>query len=243
MSAAFLEARGLWRTFGGVAAVAGVDFTLAQGELRCLIGANGAGKSTFFKMLTGQLAPTRGRIALKGEDITGRAPFQVARLGVGIKTQVPSLFDGLPVAENLWLAAQRTQGARRADAVTADLLDEVRLGPLADAEVGTLSHGQRQWVELGMVLAGDPDLLLLDEPAAGMTFEEVEATIALIRKMRGRRTLVIVEHDMHFIRRIAERVTVLHRGRVLVEDTMDSILRNPEVREAYLGQRAGGLDG
>ena len=243
MSAAFLEARDLWRTFGGVAAVAGVDFTLAQGELRCLIGANGAGKSTFFRMLTGQLAPTRGRIRLKGHDITGRAPFEVARLGVGIKTQVPSLFEGLPVAENLWLAARRAQGARRADAVTAELLEELRLARVADAEVGTLSHGQRQWVELGMVLAADPELLLLDEPAAGMTSDEVEATVALIERLRGRRTLVIVEHDMHFVRRIAEKVTVLHRGRVLVEDTMDSILSNPAVREAYLGSRAGGLDG
>ncbi|HEX7045040.1 MAG TPA: ATP-binding cassette domain-containing protein [Burkholderiales bacterium] len=238
-----LEARDLWRTFGGVAAVAGVDFALEEGELRCLIGANGAGKSTFFKMLTGQLAPSRGRIVLKGEDITGRPAFEIARRGVGIKTQVPSLFDGLTVAENLWLAARRAHGARRADAVTADLLGEIRLAARADDEVGTLSHGQRQWVELGMVLAGEPDLLLLDEPAAGMTADEVEATVALIKAMRGRRTLVIVEHDMHFIRRIAEKVTVFHRGRVLVEDTMDSILRNPEVRDAYLGQRAGGLDG
>lgn len=232
-----VETHDLWRTFGGVAAVAGIDFVVKEGELRCLIGANGAGKSTFFKMLTGQIRPSGGRILIKGQDVTDWPSFKIARLSVGIKTQVPSLFDGLSVAENLRLSALRALGSRRADAAVADMLDEIMLGHLADVEAGTLSHGQRQWVELGVVLVANPDLILLDEPAAGMTHAEVESTIALLNKLRGKRTIVIVEHDMNFIRQIAEVITVLHRGRVLVEDTMEGISRNPDVREAYLGQK------
>lgn len=232
-----LQTQGLCKTFGGVAAIAGIDFNLKQGELRCLIGANGAGKSTFFKMLTGQIAPTSGRIVIKGQDVTGWPSFKIARLGVGIKTQVPSLFDGLTVSEHLHLSALRKVGARRAEKATCDMLAEMELEALADASVGTLAHGQRQWVELGMVLVGDPDIVLLDEPAAGMTQAELQTTISLLDKMRGRRTIIIVEHDMNFIRQIAETVTVFHRGRVLVEDTMDGISRNAEVREAYLGQK------
>ncbi|HWW47919.1 MAG TPA: ATP-binding cassette domain-containing protein [Xanthobacteraceae bacterium] len=232
-----LQTQGLCKTFGGVAAIAGIDFNLKQGELRCLIGANGAGKSTFFKMLTGQITPTSGRIVIKGQDVTGWPSFKIARLGVGIKTQVPSLFDGLTVSEHLHLSALRKVGARRAEEATCDMLAEMELEALADASVGTLAHGQRQWVELGMVLVGDPDIVLLDEPAAGMTQAELQTTISLLDKMRGRRTIIIVEHDMNFIRQIAETVTVFHRGRVLVEDTMDGISRNAEVREAYLGQK------
>lgn len=232
-----LQTQGLCKTFGGVAAIAGIDFNLKQGELRCLIGANGAGKSTFFKMLTGQITPTSGRIVIKGQDVTGWPSFKIARLGVGIKTQVPSLFDGLTVSEHLHLSALRKVGARRAEEATCDMLAEMELEALAGASVGTLAHGQRQWVELGMVLVGDPDIVLLDEPAAGMTQAELQTTISLLDKMRGRRTIIIVEHDMNFIRQIAETVTVFHRGRVLVEDTMDGISRNAEVREAYLGQK------
>lgn len=235
-----LEARQLWRRFGGVAAVAGVDFQLAEGEVRCLIGANGAGKSTFFKMLTGQLRPTSGSISLMGRDSTRLAPFEIARLGVGIKMQVPSLFNGLTVRESLTLAAHRSLGRRRASAAADAMLAEIDLETEAGTEVGLLSHGQRQWVELGMVLVSDPKLVLLDEPAAGMTHGEVEKTVALIGRLRGRRTVVVVEHDMHFVGRIAEKVTVFHRGQVLAEGSMDMMLRDPRVREVYLGRKAGG---
>ncbi|NYT69366.1 ABC transporter ATP-binding protein [Pusillimonas noertemannii] len=230
-----LQTSDLWRTFGGVAAVAGVDFELREGELRCLIGANGAGKSTFFKMLTGQLKPTSGRITLYGKDITRLPSFAIARMGVGIKTQVPNLFNGLSVHENLMVAARFGMPAREAaDAVDA-MLERIQMTSQARLPVGSLAHGHRQWVELGMILINDPRLVLLDEPAAGMTAGEVERTIALLEGMRGKRSFIIVEHDMHFIRRIAERVTVFHRGRVLVEDTMDEVVRNTEVRDAYLG--------
>jgi len=225
----------LWRTFGGVAAVAGVDFELREGELRCLIGANGAGKSTFFKMLTGQLKPTSGRITLYGKDITNLPSFAIARMGVGIKTQVPNLFNGLSVRENLLVAARFRMSAREAAEAADAMLERIQMTAQAQLATGSLAHGHRQWVELGMILINDPQLVLLDEPAAGMTAGEVERTIALLESMRGKRSFIIVEHDMHFIRRIAERVTVFHRGRVLVEDTMDEVVRNVEVRDAYLG--------
>lgn len=235
-----LEARQLWRKFGGVAAVAGVDFRLEEGEVRCLIGANGAGKSTFFKMLTGQLRPTAGTITVMGHDATRLASFEIARLGVGIKMQVPTLFNGLSVREGLMLAAHRALGWRRADAAAEAMLAEIQLEAQADTQVGLLSHGQRQWVEFGMVLVSDPKLVLLDEPTAGMTQGEVEKTIALIGRLRGRRTVVVVEHDMHFVGRIAEKVTVFHRGQVLAEGTMDMMVRDPRVREVYLGRKSGG---
>ena len=232
-----LQTSELWRTFGGVAAVAGVNFKLRQGELRCLIGANGAGKSTFFKMLTGQLRPTSGSITLYGKEISSLPSFAVARMGVGIKTQVPNLFNGLSVRENLLVAARfRMRAAQAAEAADA-MLERIQLTPQAKTLAGSLAHGHRQWVELGMILINDPQLVLLDEPAAGMTANEVERTISLLESMRGKRSFIIVEHDMHFIRRIAERVTVFHRGRVLVEDTMDEIVRNTQVRDAYLGRQ------
>lgn len=237
-----VETRQLWCTFGGVAAVAGVDFKLDEGEVRCLIGANGAGKSTFFKMLTGQLRPTSGTITLMGRDVKRLAPFEIARLGVGVKMQTPALFDGITARESLALAALRTHGRRRAAVVVEAMLKDIQLEAEADIQVGLLSHGQRQWVELGMVLMSDPKLLLLDEPTAGMTRSEVEKTIALIDRVRGRRTVVVVEHDMHFIGRIAESITVFHRGVVLAEGSIDMILRDARVREVYLGRNARGVD-
>ncbi len=235
-----LETRGLTMRFGGVTAVAGADFTLGAGELRCLIGPNGAGKSTFFKCLTGQLRPTTGEILFDGASIVGEDPHQIARRGIAIKTQVPSLFDGLSVAENLRLAAARTRS--RSDAVAA--VDEiVRLVGLAERTgslASQLPHGQRQWLELGLVLACDPQLMLLDEPTAGMTKQEVARTAEIIREIGRDRSMIVVEHDMQFIRMIASRVTVFHQGLILAEDTMDNILADERVRDVYLGKQAGG---
>lgn len=232
-----LETHDLWRTFGGVAAVAGVNFSIEQGELRCLIGANGAGKSTFFKMLTGQIKPTSGRIVLFGKDVTRLPSHAIARMGVGVKTQVPNLFNGLTVRENLFIAARRILDSRQVEDVVDAMLEKIRMTKYMRTLVGELAHGHRQWVELGMILINEPQLVLLDEPAAGMTAGEVERTIALLNELRGQRAFIIVEHDMHFIRRIAENVTVFHRGRVLVEDTMEEVMRNSAVRDAYLGKR------
>jgi ABC-type uncharacterized transport system ATPase subunit len=235
--AVLLETVDLGMRFGGVEAVSGVNFRLTEGELRCLIGPNGAGKSTFFKLLTGQLLPTSGRVLYRGCDIAGAETHEVARLGIGIKTQVPSVFDGLSVRENVWIAASRGRPVRRADETVDEILSRIALTGAADRLVGQLAHGQRQWLELGVVLAAEPELILLDEPAAGMTHEEVVRTAELIREINRTRSLIVVEHDMQFIRMIASRVTVLDRGRVLVEDSMDNILRHPTVRDVYLGKR------
>lgn len=234
-----LEVEGLTMRFGGVVAVNDVSLTLRETELRCLIGPNGAGKSTLFKMLTGQLVPSAGTIRLRGESIAGALPHAIARRGVGIKTQVPNVFNGLSVRENLWIAARRKHTPAFADTLVDRILEELRLTAIARRMVGQLSHGQRQWVEIGAVLAGEPELILLDEPAAGMTHEEVERTAELIADINRTRALIVVEHDMQFIRMIARTVTVFHRGAVLVEDDVAAVLADARVRDVYLGK---GLD-
>ena len=238
MSAPLLEARGATMRFGGVTAVDAVDFTLHERELRCLIGPNGAGKSTFFKMLTGQLRPSAGRILFRGADVTGANPHEIARLGVGIKTQVPNVFNGLTVRENIAIGAGRRKSAQRARRITEAALARLRLEPIAGRVVGQLAHGQRQWVEIATVLAQEPDLILLDEPAAGMTHEEVERTAELIRDINREQALVVVEHDMQFIRMIATKVTVFNQGRILVEDDVGRVLADQRVRDVYLGKQA-----
>jgi len=237
---ALLEITELTKHFGGVVAVDAIDFTLREGELRCLIGPNGAGKSTFFKCLTGQLAPSGGNIRLRGHDIAGWPSHAIARLGVGIKTQVPSVFDGLDVHENLWLAARRRDDDRAAALRCDQLLNRLRITDLARHMVGRLAHGQRQLVELGMVLAGDPDLILLDEPAAGMSRDEVARTAELIQDISHDHTLIVVDHDMRFIRMIADTVTVFHQGRILTEGDVETVMQDPSVRDVYLGKRAAG---
>ena len=238
MAAPLLETRDLSMYFGGVKAVDNVNFTLAEGELRCLIGPNGAGKSTFFKMLTGQLEPSHGQVLFRGQDISRAHAHQIARLGIGIKTQVPSVFDGLSVRENIWLAASRLATRERARRLVEEMLERMGLTDAADRMVGQLAHGQRQWVELGLVLSTDPELILLDEPAAGMTNEEVQKTAVLVREINRSKALIVVEHDMQFIRMIARQVTVFNRGSILVEDAVENILRNPLVRDIYLGKQA-----
>lgn len=232
-----LETRNLSMHFGGVHAVDRVDFAVWENELRCLIGPNGAGKSTFFKCLTGQLTPSAGDVVIRDVHVAGRESHEIATLGVGIKTQVPNVFDGLSAQENIWLAARRWHGRTRAATVVAETLERLRLGDVRNSIVGNLAHGQRQWVELGMVVAAEPWLVLLDEPAAGMTHEETARTAELIREINQSATLIVVEHDMQFIRMISETVTVFHEGAILMEDTMDVISNDPRVREVYLGHR------
>jgi branched-chain amino acid transport system ATP-binding protein len=238
MTEPLLQTRDLSMHFGGVKAVNNVDFTLAQGELRCLIGPNGAGKSTFFKMLTGQLEPSHGEVLFRGNDISHAHAHEIARMGIGIKTQVPSVFDGLTVRDNIWLAASRLNSGVRARQLVDEMLERMGLTHAAARIVGQLAHGQRQWVELGLVLSTDPELILLDEPAAGMTHEEVFRTAELVREINRTKALIVVEHDMQFIRMIAKQVTVFNRGSILVEDSVENILRNPLVRDIYLGKQA-----
>ena len=233
-----VETRNLSMHFGGVRAVEQVDFMLFDKELRCLIGPNGAGKSTFFKCLTGQLNPTSGEVIIRDQKTTGAEPHEVASLGVGIKTQVPNVFDGLSVDENIWLSARRWHKTKRARTITSETIERLKLGDIRREMVGRLAHGQRQWVELGMVVAAEPWLVLLDEPAAGMTHEETARTAELIKEINTQAALIVVEHDMQFIRMISQQVTVFHEGQILMEDTMEAISKDKRAREVYLGNRA-----
>jgi ABC-type uncharacterized transport system ATPase subunit len=237
-----IETRGLVMRFGGVEILRGIDFGIVPGELRCLVGPNGAGKSTFFKCLTGQYQPSSGEIRFKDQQIGGLPSVDIARRGIGIKTQVPSLYDGLSVREHIWLAVRRqiqNRGgfAREVPATVDEVLENMSIAHLAKRIVGQLAHGQRQMVELAMVTAAQPDLILLDEPAAGMTHDEVERLAALVTRLRGSCSLIVVEHDMQFIRMIARTVTVLHQGQVLMEDDVETVLRDRRVRDVYLGKR------
>jgi branched-chain amino acid transport system ATP-binding protein/urea transport system ATP-binding protein len=218
-------------------AVDRVDFSLRENELRCLIGPNGAGKSTFFKCLTAQLRPTAGDVVIRDFNVSGSEPHQVARMGIGIKTQVPNVFDGLDVEENIWLSASQSASAKRARVITSEVVERLELGEVRKSQLGSLAHGQRQLVELGMVLAGEPWLVILDEPTAGMTQDEVARTADVIREINQSATMIVVEHDMQFIRMIAQKVTVFHQGQILVEGNMDEISSDHRVREVYLGHR------
>ena len=189
-------------------------------------------------MLTGQLQPTHGQVLFRGQEISHAHAHEIARLGIGIKTQVPSVFDGLSVRENIWLAASRIHSRTQTKGIVDEMLERVGLTEAATRLVGQLAHGQRQWVELGLVLSTDPELILLDEPAAGMTHEEVLKTAELVREINRTKALIVVEHDMQFIRMIAQQVTVFNQGSVLIEDTVESIMRNPQVRDIYLGKQA-----
>ncbi len=235
---ALLATEALTMRFGGVLAVDRVDLSIAEGELRCLIGPNGAGKSTLFRCLTGQHRPTSGRVLFRGRDVTGFDPFRMARLGIGIKMQVPALFDGLPVVEGVRLAARRLHGERAARRLADAALERLGIPHLAGRLAGLLAHGQRQLAELATVVAPDPDLVILDEPTAGMGVEETARTAALIRDLNRDHAVIVVEHDMAFIRAVARTVTVLHQGRVLMQDEAGVVLDDARVRDVYLGRAA-----
>lgn len=238
MAELVLETHGLTMRFGGVVAADHIDFALKARELRCLIGPNGAGKSTFFKCVTGLLSPSEGQVFMRGHETTGWHPHEIASLGVGIKTQVPNVMDGLSVFENIWIAARRFVQADEANERTGEIIDRLALGPIARTDLGRLAHGERQRVELGMVVVADPWLVLLDEPAAGMSATDIERMSAIIDDITKRAAVIVVEHDMQFIRSIAEKVTVFHQGAILVEDHVDAVMSDPLVRDVYLGKKA-----
>lgn len=233
-----LETRNLSMRFGGICAVDNVDFKLSAGELRCLIGPNGAGKSTFFKCVTGQLVPSGGQVFMRDEEVTGWSPHEIASLGVGIKTQVPSVLDGLTAYENIWLAARRFLSVTEANRMTDEVISRLSLGDITNSNVGQLAHGERQRVELGIVMAADPWLILLDEPAAGMSAKDVDSLTNIIHEMLKSAAVIIVEHDMQFIRSIASTVSVFHQGAMLIEDHVDRVMANQTVRNVYLGKKA-----
>ncbi|MCB9948808.1 MAG: ATP-binding cassette domain-containing protein, partial [Rhodospirillaceae bacterium] len=211
---------------------------LEQGGIRCIIGPNGAGKTTFISMISGHLRPTAGTVTFKGEDVTALPVAARARLGIGRKFQTPTVFLNLTVRENLELAAlgDRLPPHKRAQRID-EVLGWVRLGDLDWETVSALSHGQRQWLEIGMLLANGSELLLLDEPTAGMTAEETHATAELVRRLSSTLglTTIIIEHDIGFVRDLKADVTVLHLGRVLMEGPFDVVAADEQVRSVYLG--------
>jgi urea ABC transporter ATP-binding protein UrtD len=233
-----IRTEGLTKRFRGLLANDSIDFAVETGTVRCVIGPNGAGKTTLIAMISGHLAPTAGRIWFEDQNVTDLPVARRARLGIGRKFQTPTVFDNLTAYENLELAAL---GAGRAAAARshriAEVLELVRLSDQAWQTAAALSHGQRQWLEIGMLLANDARLLLLDEPTAGMTAEETHATGELVRELAQRLNLttIIIEHDINFIRDLQAPVTVLHLGRVLVEGSFEEIARNDQVRDVYLG--------
>ncbi|HST38228.1 MAG TPA: urea ABC transporter ATP-binding protein UrtD [Conexibacter sp.] len=244
MSDALLTVRGLKVVFDGFHAIDGLDLTVERNEIRFLIGPNGAGKTTLVDAITGLVKPAEGSILFEGSELVGRREHQIVRSGVGRTFQTPTVFEQLSVLENVDVAASfrlalpKLLRARRGTtpAVTA-ALEAVGLDALADAPAGTLSHGQRQWLEVAMVLCQGPRLLLLDEPVAGMTGEERTRTGELIQRIAGEGTTVLViEHDMDFVRRFATRVTVMHEGRILTEGTVSEVQQDETVREVYLGR-------
>jgi branched-chain amino acid transport system ATP-binding protein len=234
-----LEARDLAVAFGGVRAADGISLSLKPGELRCLIGPNGAGKSTLFKMLAGSVFPDRGSIRFRSQDITGMEPFRRARLGIGIKSQSVSAYNDLTVRHNLFLPFHRIPDASRdMDDRVQNMLERINLRGSADRLAGELSHGQKQWLALGMTLAMRPSLILLDEPVAGMGPEETHATVDIIRAANAEGlTTLVVEHDMEFVRQLKSHVTVLHYGKTFADGSLAEIEANADVRQIYLGNR------
>jgi urea ABC transporter ATP-binding protein UrtD len=236
--AALLRTEGLTKHFRGLVAVQDLSFALAKGEVRCVIGPNGAGKTTFISMISGHVEPTAGRIWFKEADITELSVARRAQVGIGRKFQTPSVFEGLSALKNLELASLRRR-ASRAERMRAigSILETIRLVEQQDTPAQFLSHGQRQWLEIGLLLANEVELLLLDEPTAGMTAEETAATGQLVQHLAADRHLsvIIIEHDINFIRELKAPITILHLGRLLREGSYAEIAEDPQVREVYLG--------
>jgi ABC-type uncharacterized transport system ATPase subunit len=240
-----LQIAGVRKNFGGVVALDGVDLTLRAGSITCIIGPNGCGKTTLFNVISGAFRPTAGSVRYLGDDIAGIAPFILSRRGIARKFQVPGIYPSLSVAENLEAAfaskmtiAQRFGLARGEETTLRKLLDLCQLNEKSERPASELAHGEKQWLEIAMLLGCDPKLILLDEPTAGMTIAETQRTAELVMKInedRGK-TILVIEHDMSFVQRLACRVIVMMRGRVFREGTFDQVRADPEVRKAYLGE-------
>jgi branched-chain amino acid transport system ATP-binding protein len=241
-----LETKGLTREFKGFVAVAGVDLSVEEGSIHALIGPNGAGKTTCFNLLTKFLQPTRGTIRFAGRDITRLSPASVARLGLVRSFQISAVFAQMTALENVRVALQRKRGASfdfwaperlltQYDNAAHALLYDVGLTGYADTPAGQLSYGRKRALEIATTLALEPRMLLLDEPTAGMTHEDVDRIVALIRRIRTGRTILMVEHNLSVVQGLCDRITVLTRGRILAEGDYQSVSRNPEVVSAYLG--------
>jgi urea transport system ATP-binding protein len=242
-----LALEGVNKAFEGFQAISDLNFYMDVGELRVVIGPNGAGKSTMLDLITGRTKPDQGRIEFgRDTDLTALNEYQINRLGIGRKFQTPSVYVDHSVFENIWLSLEgsrsiwstlvsRLKPAQRER--IHDVMKTIGLVSRADTKAGALSHGQKQWLEIGMLLAQNPKLLLVDEPAAGMTDEETQETGELLMSLEGRHSIVVIEHDMTFVRQIARKVTVLHQGTVICEGSVDEVQNNERVIEVYLGRK------
>jgi branched-chain amino acid transport system ATP-binding protein len=234
MSDVLLQAENVGIRFGGLQALEALNLTVRDKELCCIIGPNGAGKSTFLNVLTGTLRPTSGSVRFLGRDIAGMPLHRIARLGIARKFQIPSIFPSLSVEDNLKVARWGVPSPVRP---VGELLELVALGDRAATLAGELAHGQKQWLEIGMALAIEPRLLLLDEPTAGMTPQETLATAEMLLRLKGEFSIVAVEHDIRFVRALNCETLVLHQGRRLRSGPFHEIETDEMVRDVYLGRR------
>jgi len=246
LTSSLLYLDGVAVSFDGYKALRGLSLTLAPGEMRAIIGPNGAGKTTMMDVITGKTRPDVGEVYFEGRhDLTQLDETEIAQLGVGRKFQKPTVFENHTVSDNLLLAAKAPRGvyatlfggAAKQERETIDrILGVIRLGDDRARQAGSLSHGQKQWLEIGMLLAQDPKLLLVDEPVAGMTDAETATTAELLKEIAKDHSVVVVEHDMAFVRELGVKVTVLHEGSVLAEGSLDQVSADPRVIEVYLGR-------
>jgi len=241
-----LTAEGVTKSFDGFKAINDLNFYLDEGELRTIIGPNGAGKSTFLDLITGRTRPDQGQIEFKDTPVTKKSEYQIYRMGIGRKFQTPSVYSDHTVYENILLGLKGSRGVWSAifGKVTPaqnerifEVLEIINLKDKAQVRAGALAHGQKQWLEIGMLIAQDPELMLVDEPAAGMTDEETARTGELLLSLAGKHTIIVIEHDMVFVRQLASKVTVLHQGSVLCEGSLDDVQNDERVIEVYLGRK------
>jgi branched-chain amino acid transport system ATP-binding protein len=242
---AILETVRLKKSFGGLIAVDGVDFAVQEGDLQSIIGPNGAGKSTFFKLISGEHKPTEGKIVFDGKDITAMSQTAISHLGIAVAYQITNIFPMLTVLENVRVAAQSRQTTfnfwSRALSLnevldrTLHILKEIGLAEFKDEIAGNLSHGDQKRLEIGIALATNPKLLLLDEPTAGLAPTETRETIELIKKIAQSLTIILVEHKMKVVMEVSDKITVLHYGKLLAQGSPDEIRQNEKVRKVYLG--------
>ncbi|MFZ4639718.1 MAG: urea ABC transporter ATP-binding protein UrtD [Nodosilinea sp.] len=247
MSSKILDIQDVTVSFDGFKALNHLNFAMEEGELRVIIGPNGAGKTTFLDVITGKVEPTEGAAYFKGKDLRKRKEHEIACLGIGRKFQTPRVYLNLSPRENLELSCNRQKNVLATlfkqtplaeKRTVAGLLETIGLDYKADIPAALLSHGEKQWLEIGMLVAQSPDLLLVDEPVAGLTDEETAKTGQLLMSLAASHSIIVIEHDMEFVRQIARQVTVLHEGTVLCEGTMDQIQADPRVIEVYLGEEA-----
>jgi len=239
-----LEVEDLGVSFDGFKAVDGFNFYLTPNTVHVIIGPNGAGKTTVLDLICGKTRATSGSVKFKTKELRGIREYRIVRLGIGRKFQTPSTYENLTVMENLELSHPAGRGIfgclffRRTPAIIkacTDIAEQIGLADKMDTEAGILSHGQKQWLEIGMLLMQDPEIIMLDEPVAGMSVRERQETAILLRKICQNRSVVVIEHDMEFVKDIADRVTVMHMGKVICEGSMETVQKDPNVIEVYIG--------